>query len=305
MLARILNVVAQISFAAHNGRVTRITYVVALAVSIGLITLAQPDNSNVNHDIYDPGPKVSVVTSYGRYVRLTGALDRNDAYQTEMDVGPVTLRGSRFIRFNVPGVAYDLYIIDQDIPAPKPDGTVTVIGQFVAGTGQQPNLYFEPGLPPNVGAQNTLARAGIGLAVVLAVLGITSWLIRRVDYAPGIWGRPVAAAAPGEPEWLWYGSLGVAYGNAIVRQAPVEIHKLATHVQWTSAGQPESWSVIAHRLLRARPVTIAGANGPRPGMRIQFEDERGLVRHGTLVAHSAAERDALLADLERLRPAAG
>ena len=306
MLAIILDRIAGIAYTAHNSHITRIAYVAAFTVCIFLISLARPETEQSRQGIYDPGPQVSVMATYGRYVRLTGRLDRDHVYQTEMPLGPITLKGGRYIPFVVPGLTYELYLLDANLPAPNPDGTYTVVGQFLAGTGQQPSLYFEISYPPDVGLQNMLARAGIAIAIALILAGIVTWLIRKADYVLSAGQRNEADSVPGGPEWLWYGNLGAAYENTFVRQAPVLIEAGAPSGRLNlTPADGDAWMVIMGRLRSVRPDVVATAYGPRPGARVTFEDERGLTRSGTLASRSAAARDTLLARLQAMKAGTG
>jgi hypothetical protein len=192
------------------------------------------------------------------------------------------------------------------VPAPNPDGTYTVVGQFLAGAGQQPSLYFEISYPPNVSLQNMLARVGVAIAIALILVSMVTWLIRKADYALSAGRHSMTDDSLAEgPEWLWYGSLGAAYGNAFVRQMPVRVEAGAQPGRLSlTPADGDVWMITMSRLLSARPVVVATAHGPRPGARVSFEDERGLARSGALVARSVAARDALLARLEKLKAGA-
>ncbi len=306
MLAIIFDRIAGSAYTAHTSRIARIAYAAAFVVCIFLISLARPETEQSRQGIYDPGPQVSVMATYGRYVRLTGRLDMDHVYQTEMKLGPITLKGGRYIPFIVPGLVYELYLLDANLSAPNPDGTYTVVGQFVAGTGQQPSLYFEISYPPDVSLQNMLARAGIAIAIALIVVGLVTWLIRRADYALSAGQRSEADALPDGPDWLWYGSLGAAYENAFVRQMPVLVEAGAKPGRLNlRPADGDMWTVNMSRLHSARPDVIATAYGARPAARITFEDERGLTRSGVLVARSVAARDALLSRLEQSQAGTG
>ncbi len=306
MLAIVPDRIAGLAHTLHTGRVARIAYGAAFVVCIFLISLARPDTEQSRQGIYDPGPQASIMAAYGRYVRLTGRLDMNRAYQTEMRLGPITLRGGRYIPFSVPGLTYELYVLDADLPAPNPDGTYTVVGQLVAGAGQQPSLYFEISYPPDVSLQNTLARIGVAGAIALLLAGMATRQIRKADYALSAGPRNQANSLTGGPEWLWYGSLGAACANIFVRQMTVRVESGAQAGRLVlTPTDGNACPVIISRLRSARRDTIATAYGARPGARVTFEDERGLTRNGTLAARSADARDALLARLEALKAGAG
>jgi len=306
MIAFILDRIAGGAYTAHASRVAKIAYAAAFVVCIFLISLARPETEQSRQGIYDPGPQVSVMATYGQYVRLTGRLDRDHVYQTEMPLGPIMLKGGRYIPFIVPGLTYELYLLDANLPGPNPDGTYTVVGQFLAGTGRQPSLYFEISYPPDVSLQNALARVGVALAMALIVTGIVARLVRKTDYLLSAGQHNERDSQPDGPEWLWYGSLGAAYENAFARQAPVLVEAGAQPGRLILTPADDGvWRVIVSRLRSARPDVVATAYGARPGARITFEDERGLTRSGALVARSVAARDTLLARLEALKAGAG
>ena len=140
-----------------------------------------------------------------------------------------------------------------------------------------------------------MAQLGIIGALLLLVAWLMAWLISKRDYALGVGG---GATEPFGIGALWFGGLGAEFGNAVVRQAPVQVTKSPHEIKLDSPTSHPAWTVRIREVKSVQPTSIATAYGPLAGARIEFQDERGLLRHGTIAvggdSYARAESRALL-----------
>jgi hypothetical protein len=289
-----LNSLANAAYRLRQSRAANLVFIVALVGCIGLIALARVENAD-DGMVYSLTGRSSIVSLVSRYVSAEGTLLTEQAYQTEANVGGLQLTGGRYVPLMIEGAQDPVFVYDKAIPAPGADGLVRLTGRMVAGTGAQPPVYIEVGRPPNVTLQNLLARLGLVLAALLLLGWLAVWLISRKDYALGASGDQSGAAT--SIGALWFGSLGAEYGNAVVRQEPVVVSKTPGELKLESAASRPPWAVHIRQVKRAQPASIATAHGALPGARIEFEDERGLTRHGTVVVGGEAGARTQLAGL--------
>jgi len=280
-MALTLNSVSELAYRLRQSRIAGIAFVLVLVVCIGLIAMARTENWE-DTSIYELTPKSSMIGAGGRYVRVTGMLVPEKTYQTEANVGGLNLSGGRYIPLIIAGGDSPLFVYDSNVPKPDANGKVTLVGKLQLGQGAQPPYFIEVGDPPDIPLQNLLAR--IAIAVALALLGVwlLVWWIGRKDYALGVSGK-AAPAAVGNGA-LWFGNLGAEYGNAVVRHEPVKLNKLPNEIKLESPAARPPWSVRIRELRSAKPASIATAYGSLPGARVEFQDERGLLRKGTIAA---------------------
>jgi hypothetical protein len=180
----------------------------------------------------------------------------------------------------IEGASDPLLILDKNLPSPGSDGTVRLVGKIQEGGAQVP-YYLEVGEPPNVPLQNALARAGAISGAALLGVALMTWLIGRADYAIAV-GRPAVSPAPAGVGAPWFGSLGAAFGYMTVRQAPVTVTKARNEIRLESCASRPSWAIHIREIHSARPVRVATSYGPLLAARIEFQDERGLLRRGTI-----------------------
>ena len=277
----VLNSISGFAYRLRHSRIASIVFVLGLIVCIGLIALARADNWE-DTTIYGMPPDSSPIAYRDRYVRVSGVLAQDQAYQTHADVGGLKLSGGRYLPLTIAGRSEPLFVYDANVPAPNIDGLTTIVGKLQLGTGAQPPFYIEVGNPPDLPLQNVLARIGIALGSALLLVAFISWLIARADYALSTMGN-ATTLAPSGVSALWFGSLGAEFGNATVRHARVQVRKTAHALQLESEASRPPWAVRIHDLRKVAKTNIATAYGTLPGARIEFEDERGLIRKGTLV----------------------
>ncbi len=293
LLVRLLNALAQGVHVLQRSRAVKAALAAIVVLAIVLAALARPAH-NEDTTVYTVLVRDITATTIGRYVRVTGRLMPEAAYQTQMTVLGVALRGGRFIPMLGEGAYDPLFVLDQNLPPlPESGAPVTLIGRIVPGAGQQPTYYLEVGDPPDIALMNSLARLGLVVLVGLVAASGLIWYVRRADYALGL---PFATPAPvsGAPALLWFGGVGRLYGDVALRQEPANFTPSRAEALFSSARQPGAWTVICRRLLSADTTVVATRYGALPAARIEFEDERGLRRRAVLATRDVPARDALI-----------
>lgn len=280
-MSGVLNGLSNLAYRLRQSRFASIGFVLGLALCIGLIALARADNWE-DTQIYDLRPDSSLIALRDRYVRVSGVLQTGQTYQTQADVGGLKLGGGRYVPMLIEGMADPLFVYEAGIPAPDAQGITTLVGKLNIGSGAQPSFYVEVGNPPNLPLQNLLARVGIVVGLLLLSVAFISWLISRADYAIST-ASGVATLAPSGVGALWFGSLGAEYGNATVRHMPVEVAKAANEIRLESKVTRPPFAVRIRDIRKVAKANVATAYGTLPAARIEFQDERGLLRKGTLV----------------------
>jgi hypothetical protein len=289
-----LNSVSELAYRFRQSRVAGVAFAVLFVICIGLIALARADTGEAIRVLtFDKDS--SVVSRLGTYVRATGTLLLDQPFVAQTNVAGVTLSGSKFYPLMIEGAADPLFVAEGSFPAPDANGQVTLVGRVETGSTAQPNYYLQIGDPPNISIQNNLAQLGIIGALLLLAAWLIAWLISKRDYALGASG---AASEPIGIGALWFGSLGAEFGNAVVRQAPVQVTKTPHEIKLDSAGSRPAWAVRIREVVSVTPTSVATAYGPLAGARIAFQDERGLLRHGTIAvggdSYARSELRALL-----------
>lgn len=293
LLVRLLNTLAQGVYVLQRSRFAKPLLVVIVVLSILVMALARPAQSE-DTTVYTMPLKDITATSVGRYVRVTGILAPEAAYQTQLTVLGITLRGGRFIPMLGEGTYDPLFVLDQGLPSlPEAGALLTLTGRIVPGTGQQPTYYLEVADPPDIALMNSLARLGLVTLVCLGAALTLIWYVRRSDYALSL---PFGSSAPatGAPPLLWFGVIGQPYGDVLLRQEPATFVAGRAEALFSSAAQPGAWTVTCRRLLSADTTVVATRYGALPAARIEFEDERGLCRRAVLATNSQPARDALI-----------
>lgn len=293
MLARSLDVVSQLAFIGVHSRAARLARIVLLAAAVVCISLARPASEEQKR-IGDIQIRDITTLTLNRYVRVSGVLAIERAYQVQVRVGGIDLRGSRYIPLVDPSSADPLFVLDEGLPqAGQNAGRVTLVGQIVEGVGQQPGYYLQIGDPPNVQLMNALARIGLIVAALTLAAMLVMWLIQREDFVVPVGGP--GQIAPRAPELLWYGSLGKTFDEATVRGAGVALGARRREASFTPAGAPaNAWTISVRKLREASPVTVATRYGALAAARLVYEDERGLVNRAVLAAQSPQARDAVV-----------
>jgi hypothetical protein len=288
-MAITLNSVSELAYRLRQSRIVAIGFVLALAACVWLIAMARAENWE-DTNVYELTARSSLVSAGGRYVRVSGTLLPDKAYTTQANIGGVNLSGSRYIPLLIDGTSEPIFVAEGNIPQPDAKGRVNIVGKMQMGQGAQPPFFIEVGSPPNIPLQNLLSRIGLGVALALLGMWLLVWWIGRRDYALGVSGKSVPNAGDGA---LWFGSLGAQYGNAVVRHAPVKLHGGSGEIKLESPASRPPWSVRLREVRHATPANIATAYGLLPGARIEFQDERGLLRKGAIAACDSVTHEQL------------
>lgn len=293
-----LNSLANLAYRSQRSRIGTLLPVVLMLVAIVLIALAKPDDF-VDTTVYDFKAGSSPVMLLRKYVRVRGTLAPAMRYQSEVAVGQNSIAGSKYVPVFIEDMPDPLFVLDRDLPeVPETGGLVDLIG-FVETKDSFPAYYLVLGDPPNIPLQNQAARAGIVLALLVLAWWLLAWLLRRVDFAPAVRGQPASAFAGLQ----WSGGLGSAEGNGLARETPVTLNALAHELRFEADPHTDGWAVHVRRLLQATAVQVASVHGALPALRLRFEDERGQLRSGTLIAGTTVERERALRALETRRAA--
>ena len=179
--------ISRLAFKIRQSRVARMAGLMALGLCFIAISLARPGNDEPKAILNVSIRQVSA-TTLNQFVRVTGVLDVAHPYQTKFDLGPITLRGSRYFRMAEPGSPDAIWVADESLPADAlSSAAITLVGEMVEGAGQQPGMYLQVGQPPNTRLINTLARVGMALGA----------RTMRLKFRPA--GVMVACSTPAAP----------------------------------------------------------------------------------------------------------
>jgi len=288
--------ISRLAFKIRQSRVARMAGLMALGLCFIAISLARPGNDEPKAILNVSIRQVSA-TTLNQFVRVTGVLDVAHPYQTKFDLGPITLRGSRYFRMAEPGSPDAIWVADESLPADAlSSAAITLVGEMVEGAGQQPGMYLQVGQPPNTRLINTLARVGMALGALIALAFLAMALMERAHFAFSVSLAP--SANPAAPELLWFGEVGRTRAGPVVREAPARLSAIRHEAIIEGAGDPPAWQTPIHRLTEARLCAIATRFGALPAARLTYQDAAGLTRRAALAANSPA---ALNTALEVLR----
>jgi hypothetical protein len=293
-----LNAISNFYFRAHRSKVFTIATSLILLTCVALLAAARP-NSQEDLKVYELNDNTSLASSIDHYFNIRGQLKPEARYQSQVRSGSFRFAGSAYVLIQIDTRTEPIFVLDQDIPAPKADGTVSFVGRLSTVNDPVVNYFLEVDSPTNVPLINRLANIGMGVGLLtLLVLGMGA-LVSRKDYALSTnaggaatarWAIPSAQSSNGL--W-WFGNLGARYQNATARQSPVQLNTAAHNFTLESLGK-DPWTITIKRTTQTQPAYIATASGPLPALRLRFEDERGLLRQGVLVMSDEAARQEFL-----------
>ena len=285
-MAVLLNAISNFYFHAHRSKLFTVLCALILAICVALLAAARPKNQE-DIAIYELNDKISLAASLDRYFNIRGQLNPQARYQSEVRSGSLRLSASAYVPIQLDTRREPIFVLDQDIPAPKADGFVSFVGRLNSSSDPTVSYFLEVDAPTNVPLINRLAGGGLVLAsLTLLVLGMGA-LVSRNDYAlstsaSGASGASNTPAALPHLGLWWFGTLGARYQNASAHQAPVQLNPAAHDLTLESLGH-EPWSIIIKHATQSQPTHIATSSGALPALRLRFEDERGLLRQGVLV----------------------
>lgn len=291
-LIRLLEWVARLCFALYESRRAKVLLTMLFVVAIFSPVLARPDRI-ANDTVREARTSDISISSAGSWLRVSGRVIPSQTFQNKADLGWIQLRSNYYVAIQSDGTTDTLFVL---MDAPPTTGTApfTTTGQIMLGRGsEQPALFLEPGMPPNVVLANLIARLGSGLIAVLLGLVALMLFVQRSDFAIN---SPIEAPERvlGAPRFSWYGDLGRQYGDVTVRNMACTFNATVHEARFDCAYPKDLWNVYIRRLRSAQVGSVVTQYGPMPSARITFEDERGLGRRATVVANTRADLDVVL-----------
>ena len=292
VLIRMLDLISRLCFALHESRRAKIGLSLLLVMAIFSPVLARPDRL-ANDSVREARTSDISISSAGSWLRVSGRVVPSQTYQNKADLGMIELHSNYYVAIQSEGVADTLFVLMDAPPTPSAE-PFTTTGQIVLGSGlQQPALYLDPGMPPNVVLANVIARVGSAMIVLLLGLVVLMVFVQRSDFAID---SPIDAPkhVVGAPRFSWYGDLGRQYGEVTVRNMACTFNATVHEARFDCTYPKDLWNVCVRRLRSAQVGSVVTGYGPMPSARITFEDERGLARRATLVANTRADLDMVL-----------
>ncbi len=281
-----LDWLARLCYLAGRSRHIKLGLFILCALAFGALVWLRTARTN-DYTVYPLSPRYIKATLVNRYVKATGSLLYEGAYDVRSPLLGIFWQNVRFIPMSISGSNESLEVLDAGLP-PRPvaRNPVTLVGKILIGEDQYPDYYLRVADPPNPALYDALAW----LCVVViggVLLGVAvNWMVRRVDYAINTPFGMLNTADwhASAPFVLWFGSLGAGYADVVLRQVPVSFKAIPAEARLTPTGQPDSWAVIIRRLRVVQATTVATTYGALPAMRMEFEDERGITRNGLVAA---------------------
>ncbi len=271
---------------------SRAATLVSIALVIGdVFALGLQETGRGDLRVYDTELTRISASMGGRYIRVTGRLDPTAPYQTRLNLGPIELRGGEWVSLVSLDSPDRVWVTRSTLPAGA-SGMLTLVGRLTLGDGQEPPIYLDVASPPDVATRDRLAAIG-GLAALTVIAGyIVTAYARRADFAPRV---PAFAASAGAntPAHVWFGAVVPGAADSTTRNAPIRIALSRTEARVFGPG----WETAIRHANSVSTVTVATRFGALPGMRIVFEDERGLTRRAVLASGTVAMRDQLVTAL--------
>ncbi|MCL5998642.1 MAG: hypothetical protein M1546_21675 [Chloroflexi bacterium] len=294
LLVRSLDGLARLCYFAGRNRVMRMSLLALCAVSIGIIGWARTARFE-DTVVYTLTPNTVRSTLTNRYVSVSGQFVLEGVYETTTTIAGLISRSVRFIPLNVAGDANPLYVLDEGLPQIIEKQTVTLVGKLLEGRAPGPNRYLKVMVPPSATLFDLLNGVSVALLSIVAAGVVLTWLVRKRDYVLSIpFGLADDATASTSPRLLWFGSLGAGYGDVILRQIPVSFRAIPAEARLMPTHYPDLWSVNIRRPWLVQHTVVATSYGALPAVRIQFEDERGIMREGVIVANKTPTLKAML-----------
>ena len=228
-----------------------------------------------------------------RYVQVTGSLLSDGAYEIRTPLLGIFWRNIRFVPMSISGSSQSLLVLDEGLPQAPDHGTpVTLVGRVLLGEDEYPDHYLKVMDPPNPALFGSLIWVCL-IFIGGTLLGVViNSQVRGADYVISMPFDKVSSAGGAlqatQPFALWFGSLGAGYGDVVLRQIPVTLRAIPAEARLVPVHYPDTWAVMVRQLRTVHKTTVATSYGALPAMRIEFEDERGLIRKGVVAASSPA-----------------
>ncbi|MEO6061455.1 MAG: hypothetical protein ABIQ99_05910 [Thermoflexales bacterium] len=278
--------------ALHMIAGSRAATLVSIALMIGgIFALGLQETGRGDLRIYDTEVTRISASMGGRYIRITGHLDTTKPYQTRLNLGPIELRGGEWVSLVGLDTSDRIWVTRSTLPAGA-SGTQTLVGRLTLGDGQEPPIYLDVAAPPDVETRDRLAAIG-GIAAMAVIAGyIVTVFARRADFAPRL-PAFATSASPNTPAHVWFGAVIPGAAESTARNTPIRIALSRTEARVFGPG----WETAIRHAISVSAVSVATRFGALPGMRIVFEDERGLIRRAVLASGTVAMRDQLITAL--------
>ena len=267
------------------------TFVSIALVIGGVFALGLQETGRGDLRVYDTEVSRISASMGGRYVRLTGRLDTTKPYQTRLNLGPIELRGGEWVSLVGLDNPDRVWVTRSTLP-PGASGTLTLVGRLTLGDGAEPPIYLDVTAPPDVETRDRLAAIGGIAALAVIACYLITVLARRADFAVRLPAFATSARAD-TPAHVWFGSVVPGAADSCARNAPIRITLSRTEARIFGPG----WETAIRRALTIAPITVATRFGALPGIRVVYEDARGLTCRAVLASGTTAARDQLITAL--------
>jgi hypothetical protein len=242
----------------------------------------------------------------GRYVRVSGMLRTDETMKRYLRLGEILGRGygPEFTSLVDPTNGAVVWVREDGFLPSEANAPATLVGRVMRGEGGAPERYLVVGRPPLVIAAEWVTW--LGAAALAASIGLAAlvWAAARLEFAlPSLWRPSREAHDPADADAahiLFYGGLGFAFDDAQLRGAMARM-EFSVHEARILAMDDAGWSVVIRRVVSADTYDAASAGGVLAGLRLRFEDDRGLLRTAVLAGTSRRARTVLIAALGNLR----
>jgi hypothetical protein len=291
-----LDWLARLCYMAGRSRYMKTSLFLICALAFGALVWVRTVRT-YDYTIYNLTPRYIQATLINRYVRATGNLLYDGAYDVKSPLLGVFWQNARFIPMTIPGINQPLEVLDQGLPQNTPtNGPVTLVGRMLVGQDDYPDYYLKVMDPPSVALYDALAWLCLSIVGGVILGLIANLFVRHSDYAIDTpFGMSDSADSnTTNPFVLWFGSLGAGYADVVLRQIPVTFRAIPAEARLAPAGRPDSWAIMIRRLRMVETTIVATSYGALPAMRIEFEDERGITRKGLVAASNRSLMDQML-----------
>jgi len=280
----------------------RTAFVVALCAAVLAVVFARP--ARVEELTVRPLLIGGVdAAADGRYVRVSGMLRTDETMKRYLRLGEILGRGygPEFTALVDPTSGAVLWVREDAALARGANAPAMLVGRVERGAAGQPERFLVVGRPPLVTAAEWAVRLGVVVLALGAALAALVWMAARLEFAlPSLWRPSRDVGDVDAARLLFYGGLGFAFDDAQVRGADVRV-EFGVHEARILPVDGAPWSVVVRRVASVDLYDAASALGVLAGIRLNFEDDRGLERRMVLTATNRRARGALLESLANLR----
>lgn len=301
---RIIEKVAELCHRLRYSGRARIGLIVVVLTAFAAVLFSRPEQM-VQLTVSDVLISSVDAAAVNRYVRVSGMFRPDETFKRYLRLNEILGKGfgPGFAPLVDPSSGAVLWVLDDGLPAPEANAPVTFIGRVTLDGSEAPVYYLVVGAPPAVRIAQWLASLGVAMLIGagLAVLLIAA--AARWHFAlPSLWRASDEVAPDSDATLSYYGALGYAFDNVQLRAAPVRlavgVHEVCL-TPFDAAGA--SWSVVVRRVMSVDLFDVATRAGARAAMRLQFEDDHGLLHSVVLAAPSRRARGRVMELFVNLR----